>query len=162
MTSNYAKNRGLSQETLSLWKSVGENPRDVTERLRFYLSYFPEVVPYGVTVHHVPGGLSSNTRQQIQFWLGSGKIFMSGLVAMEMNGVKNEHPAEDESYTKLYDEDLVRDDGTWRLFTAGALVRMYNCLRPNEYELTGLFHPIDDAWKLAAHLQREYDSMKKQ
>ena len=174
MTSNYAKNRGLSQQTLSLWKSIGDPPRDVADRLRFYLSYLSEVVPYGVTVHHIPSRPSyntrhlpsrpsSDTRQKIQFWLGTGKIFMAGLVSLEINGVNAEHPATDEAYAKLYDEDIVSDDGgTWRLFSGGAKVRMYNCHRStNAYELTGLFQPIENAGELAAHLQREYDSMKK-
>ena len=170
MTSNYAKNHGLSQETLSLWKSIGDPPRDVADRLRFYLSYLSEVVPYGVTVHHLPNRPSSSTghpprrpssdpRQEIQFWLGTGKIFMAGLISMEINGVNAEHPATDDAYAKLYDEDIVSDNGTWRLFSGGAQLRMYNCHRINEYELTGFFNPIENAGELAAHLQREYDSM---
>ena len=52
------------------------------------------------------------------------------------------------------------DKGTWRFFTAGDQVRMYKCHQNGEYELLGVYHPIDNAWDLAAHLQREFDGIE--
>ena len=85
---------------------------------------------------------------------------MSGLVYTdEKNGANVEQLVADEGYTKLSDEDMVMDNGTWRFFTAGPQVRMYYCHRNKEYELLVVFHPIDYAADLAAHLQWQYDSM---
>lgn len=158
MTSEYAKNRGLSQKIISLWTQIGKDPRDAGDRLRFYLAYFPEVLPYGVTVHHIPSKPPNKTTQEVQFCLHEGKIFICGLIlAKEMYAANVQQLVADEKYTKPSDKDMViSEDGSWRFFTAGAEVKMYNRLRNNEYELLGVFDPIRNAWELAAFLQRQY------
>ena len=161
MTSEYAKNRGLSQQVLSLWTHLCQRPRE-GDRLRFYLSYFKEMLPYGVTVYHIPSKPPKPTSEEVQFCLHEGKTFMCGLIlSKEMYAVNVQQLVIDEKFTKPSDKDMViNDDGSWRFFTAGAEVKMYNRLRNNEYELLGVFDPIKRAWDLAAFLQREYDCVK--
>ena len=160
-TSNFTRNGGLSKQTLALWKDVGEHPRSVADRVRFYLAYFQEIVPSGIHVHHITSGEWKNTKHEIQFSVGTDKIFMAGLVYMnEKNGANVEKLVADEGYTKLRDEEMVTDHGSWRFFTAGPEVRMY-LVHPNkEYELLVVFHPIDYAADLAANLQWQYNIMK--
>ena len=163
MTSYYAQNRGLSPATLELWRTIGERPSSVDERLRFYLSYFSDVVPYGVTVNHIPSNKGSSAYQEIQFWRSdTSKIWMSGLVSLGQIVTDVEKMAAGDAYTNHRQGDMVKDYGIWRFFTGLEEIHMYNCERPDEHKLMGIFHPIEKAWDLATHLQRQYDNMEPQ
>ena len=162
MTSEYTKNRGLSQQILSQWTHLCERPRE-GERLRFYLAYFQEVLPYGVSVYHIPSDPPKPTSEEVQFCLDEGKTFMCGLVlSKDVYAVDIQQLVVDEKLTRPSDKDMViNDDGSWRFFTAAAEVKVYNRLPNDEYELLGVFDPIKRAWEMAAFLQREYDGVKK-
>ena len=158
MTSSYARHGTLSHETIRLY---GHMLRSTEHRVAFYLSYFQEVVPDGVTVHHIPSATYGNPRQEIELRTVSGRIFMSGLVSKERGYQILEECAADEAYTKWDDGDCVQfDDGGWRFFTAKENVRMYSSFPGHEYEMMESMEPVDEAREVAAWLQRQYDSLR--
>ncbi|KAL9135741.1 MAG: hypothetical protein Q9175_003065 [Cornicularia normoerica] len=164
MTSEFARNQGLSQRTREAYeRSRGSN--NVEDRLHFYLTYLEDLVPFGLTVHHVPTQRGddprpSNAREEIQLLTFPGMIFMSGLVSMESAASLIETVAASEAYTKWLDGDFVPDYDNWRFFTGLATIRFFKSHDGDEWELEREFHPILHAAEMADTLDQEFDKLE--
>ncbi|CAD6587166.1 MAG: hypothetical protein ASARMPRED_003014 [Alectoria sarmentosa] len=164
MTSHVARNGGLSQQTHEAYRCYGRTPRGVDERLHFYYTYLLDVVPWGITVNHIPAERSndpraSSTREEIQLLTLSGTIFMSGLVSMERSATMIETVAADEAYSKWLDGDFVPDDRKWRFFTGLTQIRFFESPRGDEWDLVDNFNLMLNAQGVAAFLQQEYNRL---
>ena len=85
---------------------------------------------------------------------------MSGLISSELVPDRLEQAIAEEALIKYNDGDFENDDRCFRFFTGADEVKMYNSYTVDEYELMGVFDPIEDAEVVAAHLQRQFDSMR--
>ena len=85
---------------------------------------------------------------------------MSGLTSMESRSDVVEYAAAEDAAMKYQEGLFVRDDGTLRFFTALTQLRMYNYFGGQEWELSGIIHPIHDVREMADYLQRQYDSVR--
>lgn len=167
MTSPFARNQQLSQQTLAAFRQSPRIASDVTERLGFYCAYLEDVAPYGLTVQHVPVELDNeeqdstreNRREEIQLLTESGMIFMSGIVSMEYHSSTFERVAGDEAYTKWLEGEFTPDGNNWRFFTGHTKLRFFNSYRGGEWESAGEFLPIQQAEEVAAFLQQEFDKL---
>ena len=166
MTSLFVRNNGLSRDTLGAYTAYCIDPGAEDDRLHFYYRYLVEVVPYGVTVHHIPADRSrcglhnTNTREEIVLLTPSGGIFMSGLVSNEKQYVHIEQVAGSEAYTKWLNGDFVPDDYNWRFFIGVGRIGFYNSRNLDEWYCVNHSNPIDDVDSVAAHLQLEFDKLE--
>lgn len=169
MTSKLVQNRGLSPQTLDAHRRCRANRYDADERLWFLLTYLEDVVPWGITVHHIPGdrtdGKGENAREGIQLQTPSGMIFMSGLVSTESGQQYIEPVAAGEAYSKWDLGYFVPDGENWRFFLGAGpvgLISFFNSRQASQgddWELKYNFETIDSAAELAAYLQQEFDSL---
>ena len=159
MTSYFARHRRFSRQTQE-WAHYGAYPRSLDDRLQFYMNYLLDVVPLGVTVHHLPTGLEENKSEEIHLLTPSGQIFMTGLVGRQRNHTTTEEVAGSEAYTKWLDGDFVPDGQNWRFFTGLAELRFFNSDRGNSWELKQSCHPMNYPDYVAEFLQEEYDSLR--
>ena len=162
MTSNYAIFGDLSERTRDIYRRYGSRPRTLDERVDFYLALLKDVVPGGITVHHVPEDPSSHDgvsprREEIQLLTYSGKVFMSGLVTMDRDTTETETVAGSEAYTKWLDGDFI--DHNWRFFTASARLKFFGNCHRDEWERMRDYHPVTHADLVAAFLQNEYNRL---
>ena len=162
MTSYFARYGTLRPETQDAYRMYNDT---LDDRVYFYLLYFEDIVPQGVTVHHIWNS-SSNDRtptQEIQFLTPSGHIFMSGLVSLELDKDPLKTATKRKArwyYRHAYYAD---DDDCWRYFTALKYIRTFNAYYDYEderHEFVGTCHPISDAAVQAQSLQGQYDSMR--
>ena len=163
MTSIAARNSRLSQETLDAYDRYGAHPQNQHERLHFYLAYFRDVVPSGITLRHTPAERApnknlQNTREEIELLTPSEQIFMSGLISMEGTIALLETIAGDEAYTNWLEGCVVPDDGHWRFFTGIADLRFYKG-HHDDWDRVCTFHPILEEQEVTAYLQQEYNSL---
>lgn len=165
MTSYYAAYGALSRLSVDLYSRVGRRRDDYgREILDFYLSYLGDVVPYGVTVQE--GTVFEDDARTLPRYYemdliltDTGNLFMSGLVSVVNDCRWIEQLAGDEAESKDRDGLFVRDNGTWRFFTATGRLHCYNHHGRGGWEMMGQFDPAQDAEVLAAHLQQQYDSL---
>lgn len=159
MTSNFARNHRLSQQTLDTYTRYGAHPRDAADRRYFYHVYLQDVVPDGVTVHHIHNGSHNLVREEIQLLTPSGRIFMSGLVGAEKNHHYTEKVAGEEAYNKWQDGYFIPDEQKWRFFTGLAKIRFFGSREDEKWDCKGQLDPIGCAQYVAAYLQQEYDKL---
>ena len=91
------------------------------------MNYLRDVVPYGITVQHVPSAASTNVRQEIQLLTPSGQLFMSGLIGTERDHFRLEDVAASEAYTKWLDGEFAPDGQNWRFFTGLGAKTLQEC-----------------------------------
>ena len=85
---------------------------------------------------------------------------MSGLISFRSEPHQLEQAVAEEALFKYNDEEFESDGGCFRFFSGGDEVKMYNSYTVDEYELMGVFDPIEDAEVMAAYLQEQFDSMR--
>ena len=161
MTSYFASHYGFSLETYEA-AAYGAEPRDVNDRVDFYMKYFRDVVPHGVTVQHVPGYFVENTSEEIRLLTPAGEIFMSGLVRKDRNHKRSEDVAAGEAYTHWLNGEFVPDGLNWRFFTCHDSLRLFNSEEGDEFVLAHCFRPMESPLYVAQFLQEEYDSLSYQ
>ena len=159
MTSYFARYGRLSPQTQGLAEH-GARPQNVYERLNFYMNYLQDVVPYGITVQHIPSDRPENNSQEIHLLTPSGQIFMSGLVSRDRNHNHTEEVAGSEAYTYWLDGEFAPDGDNWRFFTGLAALRFFNSVQGDSWELQQSYHGMDYAEYVAEYLQEEYDSFR--
>ena len=159
MTSYFARHGVLSLETHDS-SYAGLHPRHLDDRLNFYLNYLIEVVPYGVTVQHVPTDFFDSTCEEIHLLTPSGRIFMSGLVSRDSNHHRIEEVAASEAYTHWLNRDFARDRENWRFFTGLFHLRFFNSDLGNTWDMAHCYRPLNYTLFVAQFLQEEYDSLQ--
>ena len=155
MTSYYARHGRLHPDTLAAEPMYNDTLED---RVYFYVLYFQDIVPHGVTVHHVWD--SRTPTQEIQLKTRSGHIFMSGLVSLVGPLKRATKNMARWYYRHAYYAD---DDGCWRYFTALEDIETFNGYNDYEdqwHEVVAKCDPIDDVAVQAQSLQVQYDSMR--
>lgn len=170
MTSIYAQRRTLSVQTRESFRRSRSEDARIDERLHFYLSYLREVVPAGITVHHIPAnrgnastqhnGQLTETREEIQLLTHTGRIFMSGLVSMENEYRPLETVSGYEAYTKWLDGDFARDRDNWRFFTGHNSLRFFNSYHGDKWERMATYFPAQYVQQVADYLQQEFDRLE--
>ena len=165
MTSMYVFYEGLSQQTRKAYEKYTSPSRTPDDMLDFYLHYLRDVVPFGITVNHVPANknlepiISQNSREEIQLVTNlSGKIFMTGLISLERHFSLLEPIAADEAYTHWLDGDFV--DRNWRFFTGIDRVRFCRGSQDAEWEIVDEFWPMSNPDQVAEYLQEEYNRLE--
>ncbi|KAL9068684.1 MAG: hypothetical protein Q9161_005998 [Pseudevernia consocians] len=162
-TSYFAQTESLSQETLNAYQRFFHEPRNAEIKLDFYFCFLADVVPYGITVHHFLPSPRRIPRYEIQLQTPSRKIFMSGLVAMEVGFVVMDAAAAAaaEASVQWNDRQFVPDGENWRCFIGigPALIGFYKALGAGQ-----LWEDMSVAMRLdprgvAIYLQKEYDSL---
>ena len=156
MTSYFAQHGVLSDDTLRAYERYRWSR---PHRLRFYCNYFEDVVPAGVTVHHIPSGIHVNSREEIELRTLRGNIFMSGLITLENDSSDLEQAAGDEAFTKFLERDFVRDDERWRFFTGTSRLNFYECNGNEDWELAESLMPIRHLRHVAEYLQWHFESL---
>ena len=162
MTSYYARYGGLRPDTQAAYRMCNDTLED---RVYFYLLYFEDIVPQGVTVHHVTDSSSNDSTltQEIHFLTPSRRLFMLGLVSMVLDTRPLKRVTRDQArwyYRHAYYAD---DDECWRYFTALEDIETFNGYHDYAdqwHELVATCHPIDDVAVQAQSLQGQYDSMR--
>lgn len=139
----------------------GPCPRSLSERVFFYETYLQDVVPDRVTVH-VPRKHMTHERHEIQLLTPTGAIFMWGLIGTETDDDLAKCAAGIEASKQYRDGHFVPDWLSWRFFTCLTEIRFFSAEeRSNEgWECQGEFHLIDDAQRVAAYLQQEFDNLR--
>ena len=133
---------------------------DIAHRVMFYYHYFRDVVPFGVTVHHVRNTVyAHNIREEIELRTPEGNVFMYGLVGMRFTRSLVE-AAGDEAYTKFSDGYFVDDNERYRFFTATRQLDFYKGYGDEGYEPVESFDLIEDAGDVAEYLQRQYERLR--
>ena len=158
MTSYFARYGALSRQTNEL-EYYNAHPRSVGERLDFYMQYLQDVVPYGVTVQHIPSDIPENKSEEIHLLTPSGKIFMSGLVSRDRNHNHTEDIAASEAYTMWLESEFVQDGQNWRFFTALDALRFFNSQDGDSWDMKQKCNPMDRADAVAEFLLQQYDSI---
>lgn len=161
MTSSFATHRLLSRQT-HMSSISGARLSTVTtldDKLTFYLNYLKDVVPYGVTVQHVPSDQPSGKREEIHLLTPSGKIFMSGLVGKDRNPTWVEEVAASEAYTLWLEGEFIPDGETWRFFTGLERLRFFNSDERDSWKMESCEAPMDKPDRVAEFLQQQYDSL---
>ena len=162
MTSNFARNGGLSRQTMDEYlRYGGPRPRNLRERVYFYETYLQDVVPDRVTVHVRPKHMTRE-RHEIQLLTPTGAIFMWGLVGTETDHDVVKYAAGIDASKRYRDGLFVPDWLSWRFFTGLTEIRFFSAEEnSNEgWECGGEFHPINDAQYVAAYLQQEFDKLR--
>ena len=160
MTSYFARHYGLSQETHEA-ALYGAQPRNVNDRLDFYLKYLKDVVPDGVRVRHIPAsGILNSTCEEIHLLTRSEGIFMTGLVRRDRNHHRTERVAADEAYSYYLDGEFVPDGDNWRFFTCHDSLRFFNSEERDHWNLAHCFRPMERPFEVAQFLQEEYDCLR--
>ena len=158
MTSYYARTGQLSLSTHA-WAGYDARPGNLNTRLNFYMSYFQDVVPSGVTVRHVPSD-GPVQREEIQLLTNTGKLFMSGLISHRSDHSETEQVAADEAFTKWLDGDFVPDLQNWRFFTGLAELRLFKSHEGDSWKMTKRYRPMDYPDRVAEFLQEQYNSLR--
>lgn len=156
MTSYLAQYGMLSDDTIRAYERYSWSRQ---HRLRFYCHYFEDVVPEGVTVHHIPSGIHVNSREEIELRTPRGNVFMSGLIALGSNSPDLEQTAGDEAFTKFLEREYVGDDERWRFFTGTTGLKFYECNGNEDWELAESLGPIQNQKQVAEYLQWQYESL---
>ena len=159
MTSYYAQYQQLSARTHDAFAWSEARREDLNARLTFYFIYLQDVVPYGITVHHIPRNFGQN-REKIWLATYSSQIFMTGLIAMETNPTYCEEQAADEAYTQWVDGYFV--DRNWRFFTGLFRIRFCDGYEDAEWERVVDLDPMQNPAEVAQHLQECYDGLFRQ
>ena len=162
MTSHFATYGALRPETQDAYSMYNDT---LEHRVYFYLLYFEDIVPQGVTVHHIWDDSSNDhtPTQELQFLTPSGHIFMSGLISLVLGKDSLNSAAKKKArwyYRHAYYAD---DEECWRYFSASKLIRTFNGYKDYGdawHEFLGACRPIDDVEVQAQSLQRQYDSMR--
>ena len=159
MTSHYALHQQVSNRTHEAYLQCGDHPRDLNDRLNFYILFLKDVVPYDITVHHVPRDRNPRLphREEICLLTRSGKIFMTGLISLGTQTKYVQDQAAGEAYTRWLRRQFV--DGNWRFFTGLMRMTFCNGFDNNEWEQVVERHPEDYAREIARYLQQEYDRL---
>lgn len=167
MTSVFAQNGGLSEQTFEAYNLCKTVPRVVRRMLDFYYVYLKDVAPLGLIIEHVPvepddqGRLPDRDpeREEIRLYTNSGKVFVSGLVSKEYDPRNLERPAGDEAYTHWLQGDFTPDGDNWRFFTGMTKIRFFSSRGTDGWVVGNEFHPIDQADEVAAFLQQEFNNL---
>ena len=155
---------GLSEFTFDKLAGVKADPKDAKARLEFYQFYFLDVVPSGVVVEHItitpPSDIraqhpDSKTREELRLLTPSKKIFMSGLVSVEMSSDGIKSVAGVEARTQWRHGDFAPDGQDWRFFAAQEKLRLFTSRSMGEYNLKGEYDPIFAAGAVAEVLLQE-------
>ena len=162
---------GLSTMVRSIYERHGRSPRNIEDRVLFYLNYLFEVIPSGITVNRIfdPESYHNGetaTRVEVRLLTASGELFMSGLVSMDVRASHLEIVAGSEAYTRWLDGYFVPDSKYWRFFTGLGEIGFFGNgahagedSPEDEWGCQGRFDPIAHAQEVAAFLQQEYDRL---
>ena len=131
--------------------------------------YFQDVVPYDVSVHHVPAyiqahdlneGSSTIRREEIQLRCMEG-ILMTGIVSMELHGFDVTEIGAVLAYEHWRHGMLVRDPRQeWGMFTCLRELRFFNSLDGREIQGVHTFRPIADVRDVVRYIRREYERIR--
>ncbi len=171
MASTYSRQNGLSQVTIDAWDRLGENPRHTQDRRMFYLHYLSDVVPFEVSVIHIPNhqqpyditGEARDFREEIQLeW--ARKIFMTGVISLDDHTpYRAETAAGALAYYHWSDGYCVPDrDQAWGMFTGTNKIRFCRSRDGREWERVASFHPTDDVRSVVAYIRNEYERIRRQ
>ena len=163
-TSYFALTEGLSQETLDEYQRFFREPQNADFKLYFYFSYLSDVVPLGITIDPFPPPPLRISRDELRLRTPSGKIFMSGLVAMEMSHDDVIEPASAAAAVAGVEwgsGHFVPDGNKHRFFIGigPALIRFYKSLGATRLSEDSAFTMMTNARGVAIYLQQEYDSL---
>lgn len=151
---------------LEAYNRLNISPQSVTDRVDFYCIYLRDVAPLGLTIEHIPvisdDEERSPAREEILLTTNSGKIFMFGLVSLEINPTNVERTAGHEAYTNWLNGEFTPGENNWRFFTAQSKIRFFSSHLCDEWEARGEFHPIQHAEEVAAFLEQEFYKLSEQ
>ena len=161
MTSYFASHGTLSRETRDSAYCLLD-PRNLNDRLIFYINYLQDVVPDGITVQHIPTGLSNPTSEEIQLITLEGYIFMSGLIRIDRNPARGEDIAGPKALNHYLDGEFVRDardEQNWRFFTGHDSLRFFKSHGGDSWNKIQKYDPVIDAEYVAEYFMEEYQSI---
>ena len=161
MTSYFASHGTLSRETRDSAYCLID-PRNLNDRLIFYINYLQDVVPDGITVQHVPTGLSNLTSEEIQLITLEGYIFMSGLIRIDRNPARGEEIAGSEAFTHFENGEFspdARDERNWRFFTGHDSLRFFKSHGRDSWDEIQKYDPVIDAKYVAEYFMEEYQEL---
>ncbi|KAF6237724.1 hypothetical protein HO173_003925 [Letharia columbiana] len=175
MTSPFARNQALSQQTIEAYSRLNGSEQ-VNHRVEFYLAYLRDVAPEGLTVSHIPveGDRSHGAvmREEIRLIMSSGILFMSGQVSLDPRPNELETYAGDDAYTKWLNGDFTVHDFKWHSFTGQDITINWRFFTGQDttinffssddspwYKPDAQFHPIQNAEQVAAYLQQKRDGL---
>ena len=169
MTSLFARNQRLEQSTLDAYARFTARPHDLEAKVKNFCMYLQNIVPQGISVRHEPVRVDAAeptlernpVREEILLENEKGKIFMSGLVSLEVGPVGLERAAGDEAYTSWLNGDFAPDGDKWRFFIGhGKTIKFFRSDGKDGWvaaaERFRLNQNVDEA---AAFLQQEFDKI---
>ena len=159
MTSYFARHRALRPDTHYAYAGFNTS---IDYRVQFYVLYFRDIVPRGVTVHRTWRASLDSQTQEIQLRTPSGSIFMYGLVTQSHNANQAEDATRRMARQYFMHGHYADDDDCWRYFTASIYLSLHNGYIDNEqewHERVDSSYPILQAESQAWDLQNQYDSM---
>ena len=170
MSSTYSQQNRLSQVTIDAFIRFGNNPRNIQERRIFYLHYLNDVVPFDIDIRHIPShlqtfdieGNSGEDREEVQLLYG-GRIFMTGIIAMDRNAAYAEGTAATLAFEHWRAGLCVPDRRQyWGMFAAANYLRFNISHDGREWDLVSSFHPIRDVRDVVSYLRLEYERIRRQ
>ena len=170
MASIYSRQNGLSHDTIRAWQQIGAHPRGTRDRRMFYLIYLADVVPFEVSVVHIPShlqrhditGASYNDREEIQLQY-AGRVFMTAVVSMDHRPIWVERAAATLAYHHWREGRCVRDPHqAWGMFTATDQIRFFISRDGRNCDRTAICDPILDVRHVVAYIRQEFERIRHQ
>ena len=169
MSSYFEYHGRLSNQTMQAWNRMNDHHCTFGDRLRFYMLYFQDTVPYDVSVHHIPAhiqahdlneGSSTIRREEIQLRCMEG-ILMTGLVSMESQNYDLTEIGAVLAYEHLRDGMLVRDPRlAWGMFTCLRELRFFYSIDSRLIREAHTYRPIADVRDVVRYIRREYERIR--
>ena len=150
---------------MDAYRRYGADPLSTGQRLDFYLPYLEDVVPNGVIVQHVPnhdqpydlGGSRRAPREEIQLWY-AGKMFMTGVVALEVNPMHIEEAAGNLAYIHWGQQRICVPyrHQAWSMFTGLHRIRFCSSRDGRDWERMADFHPMHQVGEVVDYFEQEF------
>lgn len=169
MSSNFVSFGGLGKATLEAHERY-ENSKTAQNRLAFYIQYLVDVMPWGVSVVHVPTVQSEvapgdlHSREELRLYTPwsnvNPEIFMSGLAFFENTEGNVELVAGNEARNQ-WGSGLFAPDGLhWRFFTIRSEIKFFKSYDGTTCGNTAKFGLFERAEHVVIFLQHELDQLE--
>ena len=156
---------------MQAWDRFHDHRATFEDRLSFYVQYFQDVVPYNVSVCHVPAyaqtfdlmpdGYPLYRREEIQLRSPEG-ILMTGLISMEFYPESISSVAAIVAFEQWRSGLVVRDNRqAWGMFTCRHEMRFYISRNGRDYDGVDYLSPLEDVREVVRYIRHEYERTRR-